>query len=40
MTKAVWGSVLTAAAVLLFSNPVYAQATDTANVTVSATVSA
>src|SRR4051812_12170074 len=41
MTKAVWGSVFTAAAaVLLFSTPASAQATDTASVTVSATVNA
>ncbi len=38
--RTVWGGVLTAAAVLLFSGQAFAQATDTANVTVSATVSA
>jgi hypothetical protein len=40
MTKAVWSSVLTAAAVLLFTTQAFAQATDTASVTVSATVNA
>lgn len=38
MTKAVWSGVLTAAALLLFSTPTFAQATDTGSVTISATV--
>jgi hypothetical protein len=40
MTKAVWGGILTAAAVLLFSTQAYAQAVTTAPLTVNATVSA
>jgi hypothetical protein len=40
MTKAVWGSILTAAAIILLPSQVFAQASDTGSVTVSATVNA
>ena len=39
-TKAVWGGILTAAALVLMSGQAYAQAVDTKTVTVSATVNA
>jgi hypothetical protein len=40
MTKAVWGGIFTAAAVLLCSSQAYAQATDGGTVTVTAAVNA
>jgi hypothetical protein len=40
MRKAVWSGVLSAAAIFLMSSQAFAQATDTASVTVSATVAA
>ena len=39
-TKAVWGGIFTAAALVLMSSQAYAQAVDTKTVTVSATVNA